>query len=122
MGFQNEWKGLDNYVFVIYNPLNPDSVITWNSANPVGQATELSLMFEKSPKNVHYFLDHRDGGWMGDVSYMSGRVNTALTTMNEEDREHWSDRVHYIAMDANFLDGSIADFIEQKDSPAMVLH
>ncbi len=117
--FKNEWKGLDNYVFVIYNPLNPDSVITWNSANPVGQATELSLMFEKSPKNVHYFFgSYRDGGWMGDVSYMSGRVNTALTTMNEEDREHWSDRVHYIAMDANFLDGSIADFIEAKDSPA----
>ena len=31
--------------------LNPDSVITWNSANPVGQATELSIMFEKSPDN-----------------------------------------------------------------------
>ena len=47
--FEEEWNGKNNYVFVIYNPLNPDSVITWNSANPVGQATELSLMFEKSP-------------------------------------------------------------------------
>ena len=54
--FKNEWNGKDNYVFVIYNPLNPDSVITWNSANPVGQATELSEMFEKSPDNVHYFF------------------------------------------------------------------
>ena len=68
-----------------------------------------------SPDNVHYFFgSYRDGGWMGDVSYMSGRVNVALAGMNEEDREHWSDRVHYIAMDANFLDGSIADFIEEK--------
>ena len=117
--FKNEWNGKNNYVFVIYNPLNPDSVITWNSANPVGQATELSLMFEKSPDNVHYFFgSYRDGGWMGDVSYMSGRVNAALASMSEEDREHWSDRVHYIAMDANFLDGSIADFIEEKESPA----
>ena len=117
--FKDEWKGKDNYVFVIYNPLNPDSVITWNSANPIGQATELSLMFEKSPDNVHYFFgSYRDGGWMGDVSYMSGRVNAALTSMSEEDREHWSDRVHYIAMDANFLDGSIAEFIEEKESPA----
>ena len=117
--FKNEWNGKNNYVFVIYNPLNPDSVITWNSANPVGQATELSLMFEKSPDNVHYFFgSYRDGGWMGDVSYMSGRVNAALAGMSEEDREHWSDRVHYIAMDANFLDGSIADFIEEKESPA----
>ena len=33
---------------------------------------------------------------------MSGRVNAALTGMSEEDREHWSNRVHYIAMDANF--------------------
>ena len=55
---------------------------------------------------------------MGDVSYMSGRVNAALTGMSEEEREHWSNRVHYIAMDANFLDGSIADFIETKESPA----
>ena len=117
--FKQEWSGKDTYVFVIYNPTNPDSVITWNSANPVGQATELSLMFEKSPDNVHYFFgSYRDGGWMGDVSYMSGRVNTALTTMSEEDREHWSDRVHYIAMDANFLEGSIADFIVAKESPA----
>ena len=76
-------------------------------------------MFEKSPDNVHYFFgSYRDGGWMGDVSYMSGRVNAALAGMSEEDREHWSDRVHYIAMDANFLDGSIADFIEEKESPA----
>ena len=117
--FKQEWSGKDTYVFVIYNPTNPDSVITWNSANPVGQATELSLMFEKSPDNVHYFFgSYRDGGWMGDVSYMSGRVNAALTTMSEEDREHWSDRVHYIAMDANFLEGSIADFIVAKESPA----
>ena len=117
--FKQEWSGKDTYVFVIYNPTNPDSVITWNSANPVGQATELSLMFEKSPDNVHYFFgSYRDGGWMGDVSYMSGRVNAALTTMSEEDREHWSDRVHYIAMDANFLEGSIADFISVKESPA----
>ncbi len=117
--FKQEWSGKDNYVFVIYNPTNPDSVITWNSANPVGQATELSLMFEKSPYNVHYFFgSYRDAGWMGDVSYMSGRVNAALTTMSEEDREHWSDRVHYIAMDANFLEGSIADFIVAKESPA----
>ena len=117
--FKQEWSGKDTYVFVIYNPTNPDSVITWNSANPVGQATELSLMFEKSPDNVHYFFgSYRDGGWMGDVSYMSGRVNAALTAMNEEDREHWSNRVHYIAMDANFLEGSIADFIIAKESPA----
>jgi len=117
--FKQEWSGKDTYVFVIYNPTNPDSVITWNSANPVGQATELSLMFEKSPDNVHYFFgSYRDGGWMGDVSYMSGRVNAALTTMSEEDREHWSGRVHYIAMDANFLEGSIADFIVAKESPA----
>ena len=117
--FKQEWSGKDTYVFVIYNPTNPDSVITWNSANPVGQATELSLMFEKSPDNVHYFFgSYRDAGWMGDVSYMSGRVNAALTTMSEEDREHWSDRVHYIAMDANFLEGSIADFIVAKESPA----
>ena len=117
--FKQEWSGKDNYVFVIYNPTNPDSVITWNSANPIGQATELSLMFEKSPDNVHYFFgSYRDGGWMGDVSYMSGRVNAALTAMNEEDREHWSNRVHYIAMDANFLEGSIADFIIAKESPA----
>ena len=117
--FKQEWSGKDTYVFVIYNPTNPDSVITWNSANPVGQATELSLMFEKSPDNVHYFFgSYRDGGWMGDVSYMSGRVNAALTAMNEEDREHWSNRVHYIAMDANFLEGSIADFIITKESPA----
>ena len=117
--FKQEWSGKDTYVFVIYNPTNPDSVITWNSANPIGQATELSLMFEKSPDNVHYFFgSYRDGGWMGDVSYMSGRVNAALTAMNEEDREHWSNRVHYIAMDANFLEGSIADFIIAKESPA----
>jgi len=117
--FEEEWNGKNNYVFVIYNPLNPDSVITWNSANPVGQATELSLMFEKSPDNVHYFFgSYRDGGWMGDVTYMSGRVNAALAGMNEEDREHWNNRVHYIAMDANFLDGSIAEFIEEKESPA----
>ena len=117
--FKQEWSGKDTYVFIIYNPTDPDSVITWNSANPVGQATELSLMFEKSPDNVHYFFgSYRDGGWMGDVSYMAGRVNAALTTMNNEDREHWSDRVHYIAMDANFLEGSIADFISVKESPA----
>ena len=117
--FKQEWSGKDTYVFIIYNPTDPDSVITWNSANPVGQATELSLMFEKSPDNVHYFFgSYRDGGWMGDVSYMAGRVNAALTTMNNEDREHWSDRVHYIAMDANFLEGSIADFISAKESPA----
>ena len=52
---------------------------------------------------------------MGDVSYMAGRVNVALAGMSEEDREHWNNRVHYIAMDANFLDGSIAEFIEEKD-------
>jgi len=117
--FSEEWSGKDTYIFVIYNPTNPDSVITWNSANPVGQATELSEMFEKSPDNVHYFFgSYRDGGWMGDVSYMSGRVNFALAGMNEDDRNHWSDRVHYIAMDANFLDGHIAEFIEVKESPA----
>mgnify|MGYP003308410170 CR=1 FL=1 len=37
--FKQEWSGKDTYVFVIYNPTNPDSVITWNSANPVGQET-----------------------------------------------------------------------------------
>ena len=117
--FNQEWSGKDTYVFVIYNPTNPDSVITWNSANPIGQATELGLMFEKSPDNVHYFFgSYRDGGWMGDVSYMSGRVNFALAGMSEEDRNHWSDRVHYIAMDANFLDGHIAEFIDVKESPA----
>jgi len=76
-------------------------------------------MFERSPDNVHYFFgSYRDGAWMGDVAYMAGRVTFALATMNGEDRDHWSDRVHYIAMDANFLDGSISEFIDDQDSPA----
>ncbi|SVD78621.1 uncharacterized protein METZ01_LOCUS431475, partial [marine metagenome] len=116
--FSQKWSGKDTYVFIIYNPLNPDSVITWNSANPIGQASELGQMFERSPDNVHYFFgSYRDGAWMGDVTYMAGRVTFALATMSSEERDHWSDRVHYIAMDANFLDGSISDFIVEHDSP-----
>ena len=70
--FSQEWNGKDTYVFIIYNPLNPDSVITWNSANPIGQASELGQMFERSPDNVHYFFgSYRDGAWMGDVTYMA---------------------------------------------------
>jgi len=117
--FSQKWSGKDTYVFIIYNPLDPDSVITWNSANPIGQASELGQMFERSPDNVHYFFgSYRDGAWMGDVTYMAGRVTFALATMSGEDRDHWSDRVHYIAMDANFLEGSISEFIDDQDSPA----
>ena len=117
--FSQEWNGKDTYVFIIYNPTNPDSVITWNSANPIGQANELGQMFERSPDNVHYFFgSYRDGAWMGDVTYMAGRVTYALATMSSEERDHWSERVHYIAMDANFLEGSISEFIATHDSPA----
>ncbi|MDB4932253.1 MAG: putative N-glycosidase [Myxococcaceae bacterium] len=86
--FEEHFTGEDSYVFVV---VNASSYSTTLLAGSVG------ALLEQSPRNVHYFFLPANGATQ--LAALRGRVDEDLAALGDDDRAHWSARLHFVTDD-----------------------
>lgn len=84
-----EWTGCDVYIFFNTHPDYDYPVQVWGS--------DLGSLIENSPRNAHYFFSSFNQGYEeAEVTELQDRFDQAVASLSEEDREHWTNRFHFV--------------------------
>lgn len=84
-----EWTGCDVYVFFSHHPDYDYPAQVWES--------NFDDLLEKSPPNTHYFfMSYNQGNEVSEIEELQGRFDMALASLSEDERAHWTRRVHFV--------------------------
>lgn len=99
------FSGCDSYLFVQDTPAQNDPSFgygIWDVPD------DLQALFEKTPKNVHFFFtSYRtdDAARAAALSALQANVEAVLANLTASEQAWWSDRVHYVGVAAKSLPG-----------------
>jgi hypothetical protein len=99
--FRENWTGRDSYIFTQYTSdtrnsadlLNFLNQLWFDSGDPVDEWVNV---LRDSPPNVHYFLTSFDQGAPTQMATYKTHIDAALARLTDEERDHWSPRVHLV--------------------------
>lgn len=88
--FEEHFTHEDSYVFIVVNASNYSTSLLGGS---------VGALVEQSPRNVHYFFLPANGSTQ--LAALRARTDDELAGFSEEDRDYWSQRLHYVSDDLN---------------------
>ena len=88
--FEEHFTGDDSYVFVVVNASSYSTSLLGGS---------VGTLLERSPRNVHYFFLPANGSTQ--LAALRQRAGDDLAGLGEDDRAHWSSRLHFVTDDLN---------------------
>lgn len=105
--FQNEWTGEDVYLF-LFKFTNSDGSSNYNTWN-----TNPGTLIRNLPDNTHLFYGSYDSSYHNDVVNKRSDVESRLSSAEEE---KWENRIHYIDIRANNIQGGLGDMLNSMNS------
>ncbi|MEZ4443575.1 MAG: peptide-N-glycosidase F-related protein [Polyangiaceae bacterium] len=111
------WSGCESYVFMTSARTNSglDDTSIW--------ARDIDQLIARSPKNAHYlFVANRDAAIaQQEQQDMQGRIDTALATLSQEDREWWQAHLHVVAAHASEVEGWVGTVLAGLGRPGFAI-
>ncbi len=110
------WSGCDSYIFINHYPSDYADQV-W--------ASDVSKLFVSAPKNVHFFFGEYQNSWSpltpstGKPTEMRDKLDAALAAMNEQDREHWTNRVHVIRPGVRDMGNALGEFLRSRGNEVL---
>ena len=102
----DNWSGCESYLFVNHHT-------DYDYPNQIWSSSARDLL-QASPPNVHYFfMSYNQGDETAAVTEMQDKFENALSTLSEDEQEHWRARLHYVT-DSAWEAGSIGDFLQSR--------
>ena len=102
--FEENWNDEDSYIFISYSSASGSSSL-WN-------AQDRTEFLNNSPDNVHYFFVSDRTTYASDINTIKYIYDDLLSTLPEEEAEHWNKHLHFVPEKVSNLDNWLTDALQ----------
>ncbi len=104
--FRDHWTGCDSYLFITH-----ETQATQGYPTPLWER-DVDELYERLPRNVHLFFVVRPNLSTNvdpELEEMEERVADVLGEMDDDDREYWEERTHFVTETGKQLEGWLGE-------------
>ncbi|AKV00165.1 N-glycosidase F, putative [Labilithrix luteola] len=119
LSFRDAWTGEDHWMFVGYAPNTMSDGSGDYSLGLFAGSVGVRKLIAESPKNAHYvFFWYKD---QPGFEAFEARVRGVIDGLSEADREHWSQRFHFVTEKVDQVEGWFGDMVRDRLAAPLVV-